>query len=64
MTDRYDETAAELHNTTNARAWAQAFCDRFRITREEGGSVDDPEGLMIGWFANAIETGRAAGSDA
>lgn len=36
---------------TDGQKWAQAFVDRF------GGD----EGLMIGWFANAIEAGRTAG---
>lgn len=36
---------------TDGQKWARAFVDRF------GGD----EGLMIGWFANAIETGRTAG---
>jgi hypothetical protein len=58
VTDQYDPTAAKLRSTTNARVWAQEFADLFRIVREEGGGyVDDVEGLMIGWFANAIETG-------
>lgn len=57
--DEHDETATKLHQTTNARAWAQEFCDRFRVALEgDGAWIDDPEGLMIGWFANAIETGR------
>lgn len=38
----------------DARDWAQAFCARFGTT-----TID--EGLMIGWFANAIERGRDAG---
>ena len=36
---------------TNASLWAEEFVKRF------GGD----EGLMIGWFANAIEAGREAG---
>lgn len=59
--DLPNKSLIDVHQTTNARAWAQVFCDRFRIAREEGGWVDDPEALMIGWFANAIETGRMAG---
>lgn len=38
----------ELRNTTDASVWAKAFVEQF------GGD----EGNMIGWFANAIETGR------
>ena len=37
----------------DARRWAEAFC---RIKERQGWSPDDiDEGLMIGWFANAIE---------
>jgi hypothetical protein len=38
----------ELLSTTDAQKWAQEF------VRMHGGD----EGLMISWFANAIETGR------
>lgn len=37
-----------LLGTTDAREWAQAFCQV---------CPDADEGLMITWFANAIETG-------
>lgn len=46
-----------LQNTTDGQIWAQEFMRLFGDRRDE---ID--EGLMIGWFANAIETGRAAGS--
>jgi hypothetical protein len=41
-----------LYSTTDARVWAEEF-----------GKVrpDIDQGLMICWFANAIETGRDAG---
>jgi hypothetical protein len=48
--DENDPVAAKLHGTTDAQVWAQEF------VRLHGGD----EGLMIGWFANAIETGRGA----
>ena len=58
---------ALLRSTTDARVWAEEFCRAFAghtVTNREdvfgdGGPVD--VGLMIGWFANAIEVGRAAG---
>jgi len=50
-----DEVARMLSNTTDARMWAWEFLDVI----ESG--VDIDEALMVGWFANAIETGRAAG---
>lgn len=40
-----------LH-TTDARVWAREFC-RLNTASDEG--------MMLGWFANAIETGRDAG---
>lgn len=52
----------ELQHTTDATKWASAFCERFRIIGGEGADaayVDGP-GLMLGWFANAIEAGRYA----
>lgn len=43
---------ARLLCTTDAQVWAEEFA-------KVQPTVD--EGLMIGWFANAIETGRRAG---
>jgi hypothetical protein len=49
---------------TDAQRWAQAFVERFAVTgRYETTNDNDPIGLMIGWFANAIEAGRAAGRE-
>lgn len=66
MPDSTDEVALILHSTTDARVWAREFCRRFAVCADASEPVvDDQEGLMIAWFANAIETGRAAGfSDA
>jgi len=41
----------DLLSTTDAQAWAQEF------VRLHGGD----DGLMLSWFANAIEAGRTAG---
>tara|TARA_Y100000296_G_scaffold49760_1_gene57017 strand:- start:2949 stop:3125 length:177 start_codon:yes stop_codon:yes gene_type:complete len=38
---------------TDAQTWAQEFCARF---------PGNDEGTMLGWFANAIEAGRNAGT--
>jgi hypothetical protein len=46
------ELTAVLHGTTDAAVWAREFVALFP-------PVD--EGLMISWFANAIEIGRTAG---
>lgn len=45
-----------LYATTDAAVWAAEFM----AVLAEGVEID--EGLMIGWFANAIETGRTAGA--
>lgn len=50
---RMSETGIDLHGTTDAEVWASEFC---RLHPE----ID--KGLMIGWFANAIETGRTHGT--
>jgi len=50
MSDEVDEL--RLRETTDARVWAEEFA-KVR--------PDVDRGLMIGWFANAIETGRDAG---
>jgi hypothetical protein len=46
----------EFAQSFDAQDWAAAFCDRFTIIRVEDEELMD-EGLMIGWFANAIMRG-------
>lgn len=41
-----------LYSTTDAQVWAEEF---MKVVKS--GAVVD-EGLMIGWFANAIETAK------
>jgi len=53
--DFYDLSGPDLlaYCGADASKWAQAFC---RIKEAQGWSADDiDEGLMITWFANAIE---------
>lgn len=50
MSDRVDEK--RLRGTTDASVWAEEFKKVY---------PDADRGTMIGWFANAIETGRDAG---
>ncbi len=55
-----------LLNTTDARVWAQEFVKILEANHQEnawmqGCGPEFDEAFMIGWFANAIETGRAAG---
>lgn len=53
----------DLVGETDARKWASAFAATFPHVLKEGqGVVNDVEGLMLGWFANAIEAGRFAES--
>lgn len=48
----------KLLATTDASVWASEFC-----AMAAAGTIDPTDfGLMVGWFANAIETGRAAGA--
>lgn len=48
---------------TDARRWAQAFGERFTVSsRAADATAHDLIGVMVGWFANAIEAGRDAGA--
>jgi hypothetical protein len=49
----------KLLHTTDAKVWAKEFCETFGGNTVNGGVVNLE--LMFGWFANAIETGSAAG---
>ena len=56
-----DDLAADgdrLHAVTDAMVWAETFV---RIITDPANTGADPidVGFMAGWFANAIETGRA-----
>lgn len=48
-----DEVMRRLYGTTDARVWAREF-----MAVVNSGAVID-ESLMVGWFANAIETARS-----
>lgn len=58
-----DDLATKLHDTTNAAVWAEEFLKVVggAIPPSEDGGAAVDFGLMVGWFANAIETGRNAG---
>ena len=58
---RQEVDVARLYATTNAAVWAEEFCRLFVVCTSDDLVDDDRVGLMIGWFANAIETGRQAG---
>lgn len=52
MSERPTPDEALLRTTTDASVWAAEFCKV---------QPDVDEGLMIGWFANAIETAKTIG---
>lgn len=54
MTDAADPLTTKLHATADAMVWAEEFCRLFEVTRRSDGDTADI-GLMIGWFANAME---------
>lgn len=51
------EKEIDLHNTTDGMEWAKEFC---RLYNSKPNFTID-EGLMVAWFANAIEVGRQEG---
>lgn len=56
----------KLHSTTDAMVWAKEFInlittDQTPDDHESVTYIEVDENLMLGWFANAIETGRSAG---
>lgn len=60
--DGPNPVVVKLAATTDARVWAEEWCRVARELAAKGVGEDlIDEGWMIGWFANAIEVGRAAG---
>jgi hypothetical protein len=55
---KFTNKPIDLLSTTDASVWASEFMRMFSQRLNE---ID--EGLMIAWFANAIETGRDAGKN-
>lgn len=61
-TSTVDTVATLLHSTTDAQVWAREWCRIAKAFLEaDDGRLIIDEGWMTGWFANAIEVGRAAG---
>lgn len=58
----YNEMEKRLYAATDAKVWAEEFCSLFAIARRVNpyrvGSQIGDEGLMTGWFANAMETAK------
>lgn len=57
--EEWEEMESKIPDSTDAWVWAKAFMKLFGQDLATLATVD--EGLMIGWFANAIESGRRAG---
>jgi hypothetical protein len=59
------ENDTDLLGDTDAAHWAERFAAKFATVRQNTApgedEMPDTEGLMLTWFAGAIETGRAAG---
>lgn len=51
-----DVDEARLRTSADAEVWAEEFCKKFSVFTDEG-VIEDKVGLMIGWFANAINAG-------
>jgi len=64
------EGDTDLTGDTSAAHWAERFAYRFEVRRRPDigdrgiHTPVDTEGLMLSWFASAIETGRMAGPGA
>ena len=43
-----------IHKNPDAQVWAKFFGEKFKVVTLDGTEVDDSEGLMIAWFANAM----------
>lgn len=48
-----EDDQAKLLSTTDASVWADVFAKTYPGVHDQG--------VMLGWFASAIETGRTAG---
>jgi hypothetical protein len=59
ITSEYEK---RLLSSTDAKDWASAFILAFAGKRVVKDEIDME--TLIGWFANAIETGRTAGEKA
>lgn len=47
----------DLFGHRKADRWAERFASEFQVIRKSTGEPVDTEGLMLAWFASAIETG-------
>ena len=55
------ENDTDLFGDADAQHWAERFANKFPAILQDGeGVTNDVEGLMLTWFAGAIETGRMA----
>jgi hypothetical protein len=55
----------DLHGDTSAENWAQRFSSMYEIRKRDQSDPDyvmsqaEADGMLLSWFAGAIETGRA-----
>jgi hypothetical protein len=64
MSDSQQRTERTLLATTDAMVWAEEFCRIFAgytVWEHDEGHDGIDAGLMVAWFASAIETGRNFG---
>jgi hypothetical protein len=52
------ENDNDLVGDADAQHWAERFASMFRVTRRTDGQDMDTDGLMLTWFAGAIESGK------
>jgi len=56
IADYERDIVARLYATDDAAVWAEEFMNIYSLLQAAGQDIDF--GLMVGWFANAIETAK------
>lgn len=57
-----DSLSVKLHSTTSGEIWAEEFAKVARDRKDQADLFDHD--FLVGWFANAIQTGKYAGERA
>ena len=57
-----DETGINLHDTMDAQIWTAEFMRTYTENNFQNLSDVELEGVMLGWFANAIMAGHDGAS--
>jgi hypothetical protein len=63
MTDETTSFPGPTLQTTDAATWARQFMEIAWSNLSESDDESEIESVMIGWFANAIETTRILDAD-